>query len=131
MSQNTLSFDSFFQDTIVDNNGVAVTDINAGLVNLFGKYNDYRENFFEEQRYLVNEVEEGYPDLVAKHSILGDQEHWWWLLLLNKLENPMTDIKANYIYSINNQNEIQLFVNKTNEDTASSNDRIGKVLDLN
>lgn len=131
MSQNTIRFNSFFQDTILDNNKIAVTDINAGLVNLFGKYNEYRDNFNEEQRYLVSEVEEGYPDLVSQHSILNNQGYWWWLILLNNLENPMTDIKANCVYSINNPNEIKSFVNKTNESTASSNDRIGKVLDLN
>lgn len=128
---NTQSFSSFFQETIVDNNGVAVTDINAGLVNLFKKYNEYKDQFYPKQRYLVAEFEEGYPDLIARNSILQNHEYWWWLCLLNNLDDPMVDIKANWIYSINDPTEIETFVNTTNQENKESDDRIGKVLELN
>ena len=100
-SLNDISFDSFFQERIVDNNGISVTDINRGLVNLFKNYNEQADNFTEVERYLVGEFEEGYPDLVAKNSNLRNTKYWWWVLLLNNLENPMTDIRANWIYAIN------------------------------
>ena len=46
-SLNDVSFDSFFQEKIVDNNGVSVTDINLGLVNLFKNFNEQADNFTE------------------------------------------------------------------------------------
>lgn len=129
---NDTNFDSFFQERILDNNGVSVTDINAGLVNLFTKFNNEADSFAESQRYLVSEFEEGYPDLVAMHSLLADQQYWWWILLLNRLEDPMTDLKPNWIYSINDTNQIDDFINKSN-DTGNSdaNKRIGSIVELN
>ena len=56
---NSIYLDSFFQERILDNNGVSVTDINSGLVNLFTKFNEEADNFSEEQRFLVSEFEEG------------------------------------------------------------------------
>jgi len=130
-SLNNKSFSSFFQETTVDNNGIAVTDINVGLVNLFKKYNEYKDNFDEKQGYLVAEFEDGYPDLVAHNSILEDQTYWWWICLLNDLDNPMTDIRANWIYTINDSTEIETFVNTTNQQNRESSGRIGSVLELN
>ncbi|MBR2245920.1 MAG: hypothetical protein IJ880_02640 [Bacilli bacterium] len=129
---NSIYLDSFFQERILDNNGVSVTDINSGLVNLFTKFNEEADNFSEEQRFLVSEFEEGYPDLIAKHSILGDQEYWWWVLLLNRLEDPMEDLKSNWMYSINSKSQIDNFINKSNDTGNSDNNkRIGSVVELN
>lgn len=128
---NDISLHSFFQDRILDNNNISVTDINAGLCNLFYKFNENADNFNPTERFFVSDIEEGYPDLVAKKSILGDQEFWWWILLLNRLENPMTDIKTNWVYSINDEEQIIDFINTTNENNSSNNSRIGKVVELN
>ncbi len=128
---NDISLDSFFQDRIVDPNGVSVTDINAGLRNLFYNFNEYENNFTPDEKYFVSEIEEGYPDLVAKRSILGNQDYWWWITLLNRLENPMTDFKTNWVYSINSYTQISDFINTTNEETSSNSSRLGKVVELN
>ena len=128
---NDISLDSFFQDRIVDPNGVSVTDINAGLRNLFYNFNEYENNFTPDEKYFVSEIEEGYPDLVAKKSILGNQDYWWWITLLNRLENPMTDFKTNWVYSINSYTQISDFINTTNEETSSNSSRLGKVVELN
>jgi len=128
---NDISLDSFFQDTIVDNNGVAVTDINRGLQNLFSQFNERADDFTPTERYFVNDIEEGYPDLIARKSLLGDQAYWWWILLLNRLENPMTDLKENWVYSINDSSQIENFINYTNETSSSNNSRIGKTIELN
>ncbi len=128
---NDTSFSSFFQDRTLDNNGISVTDINAGLRNLFYKFNENANDFNPTERFFVSDIEEGYPDLIAKKSILGDQEFWWWVLLLNRLENPMTDIKTNWVYSINDEEQIIDFINTTNENNSSNNSRIGRVVELN
>lgn len=128
---NDTSLDSFFQDRIVDPNGVSVTDINAGLRNLFYTFNEYENNFTPDEKYFVSDIEEGYPDLVAKKSILGNQDYWWWITLLNRLENPMTDFKMNWVYSINSYAQISDFINTTNEETSSNSSRLGKVVELN
>ena len=129
---NDVSLDSFFQERILDFNGVSVTDINAGLRNLFYEFNEQAENFNATERFFVTDVEVGYPDLIAKKSILANQRYWWWITLLNRLENPMTDFKVNWVYSINNANQISLFINETNENASSNNStRIGKTIELN
>ena len=112
-------------------NGVSVTDINAGLRNLFYNFNEYENNFTPDEKYFVSDIEEGYPDLVAKKSILGNQDYWWWITLLNRLENPMTDFKTNWVYSINSYAQISDFINTTNEETSSNSSRLGKVVELN
>lgn len=130
---NNTSFDSYFQETILDNNGIAVCDINAGLVNLFKTFNDNANSFSEVERYLVGEVEEGYPDLIAKLSTLNDEKYWWWILLLNRLEDPFTDLKVNWLYSINSPEQINDFIDISNTEvsTYSRNERIGTVIELN
>ena len=129
---NDINFDSFFQERILDNNGISVTDINAGLINLFKTFNENADSFTEQELFFVSDVEEGYPDLVAAKSILGNQRFWWWILLLNRLEDPIKDIKANWIYPINPSGQILTFINNSNEsNNSNNNDRIGKVIDLN
>ena len=129
---NDVELDSFFQERIIDNNGISVTDINAGLTNLFGFFNEKEDTMFETQRYMVKEYEEGYPDLVARNSILSDQIYWWWILLMNRLENPFTDIKKHWVYSILDRTDISSFVNQSNENIDSQRDnRIGSIVELN
>lgn len=129
---NNINFDSYFDKTIIDNNGNTVTDINAGLDNLFAYFNNAEYNLNTSQSYLVSEYEEGYPDLVAYHSILGSQQYWWWILLLNKLDDSFTDIKYNWVYSINDAQQINSFIeNSTEANTSENEDRLGKIVELN
>lgn len=129
---NSVSLDSYFSEKIKDNNGNMVTDINAGLINLFANLNDYREKMTETQNYLVVDYEEGYPDLVAKNSVLADQAYWWWVLVINKLEDPFTELKANWIYSIVPKDQLEAFMNYTiTVNTSSTNNRLGSVVELN
>ena len=129
------SFDSFFKKTISDNNNQTVTDINEGLNKLFNKYVLNEVNLQEDQRYLVSENEEGYPDLVAKNSILNDPSLWWWFLLSNRLEYPLEDIEHNYTYSVVNQNQMKRVVNDSWANTivsgSNTNSKIGKIVELN
>lgn len=129
---NNINFDSYFDKTVVDNNGNTVSDINAGLDNLFAYFNTAEYNLSTTQSYLVSEYEEGYPDLVAYHSILGSQQYWWWVLLLNKLDDSFTDIKYNWVYSINDAQQINSFIeNSTEANTSEDENRLGKVVELN
>ena len=131
-SLNDIRFNSFFQDRIVDPNGISVTDINAGLRNLFYNLNEEAEQFTPSEKFFVTEIEAGYPDLIAKKSELNNQAFWWWITVLNRLENPMTDFKENWLYSIVDYSQIQNFINQTNENVSSNNsNRIGKVVELN
>jgi hypothetical protein len=129
---NDMNFDSFFQERIVDNNGISVTDINAGLRNLFYNFNEKADDFNPTEMFFVTDVDTGYPELIAKKSVLEKQGYWWWITLLNRLENPMTDFKTNWVYSINSTSQITSFINETNENISSNNNnRIGKVVELN
>lgn len=129
---NGINFDSYFKEMITDKNGIAVIDLNEGLDNLFKYFNENAWSLEEVQQYLVTEFEEDYPDLVALHSALGSQNYWWWLLLLNRLENPFEDIKQNWVYAINSQNQINEFIQGSNNvNTSKAENRIGTVVELN
>lgn len=129
---NDINLDSYFSETIIDNNGVSVCDMNKGIDNLFAYFNDTYQTFEEVQRYLVPEQDEGYPDIIAKKSILGSQQYWWWILMLNRQDDAFEGLKANWVYSINSQDQINTFIeNSTDANEASNDDRIGSVIELN
>lgn len=131
-TENSLSFDSFFSETIKDNNGKTITDVNAGLVNLYDYFNNIAPSLTPKEGYIVSEFENGFPDLVAMNCYLGSQAYWWWILLLNRLDNPFEDIKTNHIYSINDNDTINMFIsdsNITKEQQTTS--RIGSIVELN
>ena len=129
---NDINFDSYFTDIIVDSKGISVCDMNAGLNNLYKYFNENKNQFSTTQRYLVPEQDEGYPDIVAYKSILGSQAFWWWILLLNQQDDAFTGIKQDWAYSIVSGNQISTFIqNSTSADEASTDERIGTVIELN
>ena len=129
------TFSSFFDNRVIDNNGIAVTDINTGINNLFLKYTVNAENLVDDQRYLVSENEENYPDLVAKNSLINNASLWWWFMMTNRLDDPLKDVEANYTYSIVTQSQMEDTINDTwanNIETSNgSNSRIGQIIELN
>ena len=128
---NNIKLDSFFSKTIIDNNGKNCTDINDGLIKLFDMLNAERYNLGEVQRYIVSEYEDGYPDLVAMNSVLKSQDYWWWILALNSLEDAFIDIKENWVYSINSEEQITGLINEANKSKSTSETNIGKDIELN
>lgn len=129
---NDVNYDSFFTETITDPNGVAVCDINAGLNNLYKYFNEAADQFNTTQRYFVPEHEEGYPDLIAARSILGSQVFWWWVLLLNRQDDAFEGLKQNWVYSIADGTQVSSFIqDSTSAEEASSDERIGTVIELN
>ena len=133
--QNSLcdtGLDSFFSELIVDPNNTAISDLNAGLDKLFKVFNENANNISEVQNYLVSEFEEGYPELVAANSALNNVKYWWWILLLNRLDNPFLDIKQNFVYSINSEDTINKLIHATNISVESkTSNRIGSTIELN
>ena len=129
------TFTNFFKDRVIDNNGISVTDINSGINNLFLKYTTNAENLDDDQRYLVSENEENYPDLVAKNSYINDASLWWWFMLTNRLDDPLKDVEHNYTYSIVGQAQMDKTINDVwanNIETSNgTNSRIGQTIELN
>ena len=129
------TFSSFFEKRIVDQNNISVSDINLGLNNSFTKFVVNEQNLEDDQRYLVSENEENYPDLVALHSNLQDASLWWWFMMTNRLDDPLKDVEVNYTYSIVGQAQMQNTINDTwanNIETSNgSNSRIGQIIELN
>lgn len=128
---NNIKLDSFFSKTIIYNNGKNCTDINDGLIKLFDMLNAERYNLGEVQRYIVSEYEDGYPDIVAMNSALKSQDYWWWILALNSLEDAFIDIKENWVYSINSEEQITGLINEANKSKSTSETNIGKDIELN
>lgn len=127
---NDITYNSFFSENIIDNNGQSCSDVNAGLKRLYQALNDNWYNLGEVQRYLVSEDEDGFPELVAKHSVLSSQEYWWWILFLNRLDNPLVDIRENWIYSINSRDQISNFIANTNNLENKVDSEIGKTIKI-
>ena len=51
---------------------------------------------------------------------------------MNRLENPMIDIKTHWIYSVLDKSDINSFVNQSNDNIDSQRDnRIGSIVELN
>jgi len=129
---NNVNYDSFFAETIVDSKGISVVNMNEGIDNLFKYFNENAWSFEEIQQYLVTEFEEGYPDLLALNSALGDSRFWWWILMLNRLDDPFEDIKQNWVYAINSPSQISSFIQGSNNtNTSKATSRIGKIVELN
>lgn len=127
---NDITYNSFFSENIIDNNGQSCSDVNAGLKRLYQALNDNWYNLGEVQRYLISEDEDGFPELVAKHSVLSSQEYWWWILFLNRLDNPLVDIRENWIYSINSRDQISNFIANTNNLENKVDSEIGKTIKI-
>lgn len=128
----SVNMDSFFPDVIVDPNGVAVTDINAGLDTLFRMFNEEAPKYTESQNYLVKDFEEAYPELVAKNSIMANEAYWWWLLLINRIEDPFVEIAKFWVLSILNTNDINSLIETGNTIVENKNNqRIGNIIELN
>lgn len=126
------NLDSFFTETIIDPNGISVTDINAGIDTLFRMFNEEEPNFVESQNYLVKEFEEAYPELVAKDSLFGSQIYWWWLLLINRLEDPFTELEKHWVYSILAPSDVDKLIEKGNTIVENKQtQRNGNIIELN
>lgn len=129
---HSTALDSYFTETIVDDKGVSVCDMNAGINELFKYFNENFDSFELAQRYFVPEQEEGYPDLIASKCAYGSQNLWWWVLMLNRLDDSFEGIKKNWVYSIVQPEQIGEFIqNSTAATEASTDDRIGSVIELN
>lgn len=129
---NDINYDSYFKETIVDPKGITVCDMNAGLNNLYKYFNEAANQLDTVQRYFVPEHQEGYPDLVAARSILGSQVFWWWVLLINRQDDAFEGLKQNWVYSVITGTQISSFIqNSTSANEASSDNRIGTVIELN
>lgn len=124
------SMESYFADVILDNNGQSATDINKGLMNLFIPVIESRVS--EVENYLVSDIEDGYPDLVAKNSALDSPSLWWWLLIMNGLDDSLAGIKSNWIYSINSQEQLSSINDEIiNGEYSATESRLGETVELN
>lgn len=112
-----LNFASYFSNIIVDNNGNTCSDINAGLQALFSEFAQQRPYLSSIQKYFVAEFEEGYSDLVALNSMLGESQLWWWILLACRYDDALKYPEKNTILPIFEPIDLSL---KTAESLAES-----------
>lgn len=135
MKKNTacsVNLDSFFSETIIDPRGNSITDINSGLDSLFRMYNEEEQKYTESQNYLVKEYEEAYPELVAMNSILNSAIYWWWILFINRLDDPFIQLQANWVYSVLNQTNVNTLIETANTLIENKEaQRIGNIIELN
>jgi len=126
---NIEKFSSFFEDTIIDNNGIAVSDWNSGIKKLY-------ENIIvptDTSNYnmiVITEEDQGFPDLIA-HKYLGDQNLWYYFLLTNGIEDPFKELDVGWAYGIVDYSEAKNTINVAEESKLETKSRIGDTITLN
>lgn len=126
---NLNSFSSYFNSTIVDNNGIAVSDINLGIKELYENIilpsdkSDYK-------LFVVTEDEQGFPDLIAR-KYFGDQNLWYYFLLSNALEDPFKEITLGWAYGIVDSDLTSNTIETAEEKNLDAQSRIGTTVTLN
>jgi hypothetical protein len=128
-SYDNLSY--WFEDRIVDNNGVSVSDINAGLVKLIpGLIDDLNDTSNTHTRFVLNEEQEGMPDDVASR-IYENQNLWWYICLANLLDNPFDEFKTSMIYYAFDGQYLTAHQVEQEASKQSKESKIGKIITLN
>lgn len=126
---NIERFSSFFSDTIVDNNGIAVSDFNAGIKNLYNNIivpsdsSDYK-------MFIITEEDQGFPDLIA-HKYFGDQNLWYFFLLSNGIDDPFKELEVGWAYGAVDYAEAQNSIDVAEESKLVTQSRIGETVTLN
>lgn len=126
---NLDSFSSYFNETIVDNNGIAVSDINVGIKNLYDNVilptddSDYK-------LFVVTEEDQGFPDLIA-YKYFGDQNYWYFFLLSNGIEDPFKEVTLGWAYGIVETSEAVNNIQVAEEKSLEAQSRIGTTVTLN
>lgn len=125
-----ITMSDVFKDTIIDNNGIAVSDINKGLRKYFPLvFDKITHNAEKSDTILVDSTKEAYPDLLA-YYLYSDMSMWFFFLISNFIDDPFTDVLTNYVYySYNNDLLDEVESNATS--TSTDNSRIGTTIDLN
>lgn len=126
---NIEKFSSFFSDIIVDNNGIAVSDFNAGIKNLYNNIivpsdsSDYK-------MFIITEEDQGFPDLIA-HKYFGDQNLWYFFLLSNGIDDPFKELEVGWAYGAVDYAEAENSIDVAEESKLVVQSRIGETVTLN
>lgn len=125
-----ITMSEVFSDTIVDNNGVTVSDINKGLKNYFPLvFDKITHNAEKSSSVLVDNTKEAYPDLLA-YKLYDTMDMWFFFLVSNFIDDPFEDINVNYVYYSYND-ELLDDVDSNATSTTTDNSRIGTTIELN
>lgn len=124
-------FSYWFQDTILDNNGESVSDINAGIVKLIpdtlDKINDVSNSI---SRFIVPDCQIGMPDVAAK-CFYYDENMWWYICYGNLLMNPFTEYTNNLMYFTVDEQIIEDQDINLNNQNVDNKSKIGTIIELN
>jgi len=124
------TFDTYFSERIIDNNGVSVSDINKGISTLIPIFIESLDLADEPQSIILDETYEGQPDLVAHDSsYFGDQDKWWVFCLSNFLNDPFKEVKSRWIYYLYDPVTYNTVTTTLTADNKS--EKIGTVVTLN
>ncbi len=113
MTNNSYTRSNFF-DIMVDNNGVESIDpVSFEFVEFF---EFMRSKIIKTRR--IKESEEGAPDLISFQEY-GDEQYWWVILYINKIQDPINELTAGTLIAIPRISDIEEFKNNR----ASTNTR--------
>ena len=123
------SFSSFFKDTILDNNNIAVSDFNAGFKNLYDQIIEPSDTS-DYNMFIITEEDQGYPDLIA-HKYLGDQNLWHYFLLSNAIDDPFKELTVGWAYGAVDYSNAKNAVDVAEESNLTAHSRTGDTITLN
>lgn len=126
---NIERFSSFFENTIVDNNGIAVSDFNDGIKKLYDNVITPADTS-NYKMFIITEEDQGFPDLIA-YKYFGDQNLWYYFLLTNGIEDPFKQLDMGWAYGAVDYSDAKNSIDVAEESKLVASSRIGDTITLN
>lgn len=111
---------SKFYSTMVDNNGIV--SIDHVTFSLSEIHEFLRGRVIKTRR--LQESEEGAPDLIS-YQEYGDEQYWWIILYVNKIQDPINEFTAGTLIAIPDLSDIEEFKNSKRASTNSASVTLG------
>jgi hypothetical protein len=103
MADPTYNRANFYQ-TQTNEGGVVSTD---PVSFSFREFFEFMRDKTVKQRRIA-ESEEGAPDLIS-YQEYGDEQYWWVIMYINKIQDPINDLTAGTLIAIPSLSDVEEF----------------------
>lgn len=130
-SNSYTDFSYWFSNTIIDNNGENVSDINAGIEKLLPDMIDQLNNANNDHtRFLVPDCQIAMPDIAAQ-TFYKYENLWWYVCLANLLDNPFKQYTNRYLFYAFTPKILEDHNIAEQKTSAQQKSKIGTIIELN
>lgn len=130
-SNSYTDFSYWFSNTIIDNNGENVSDINAGIEKLLPDMIDQLNNANNDHtRFIVPDCQIAMPDIAAQ-TFYKYESLWWYICLANLLDNPFNQYTNQYLFYAFTLQILESHDIKQQKSSTQQKSKIGTIIELN